>query len=228
MPTARRIATPTNSARIATRPPVVVAPVVEGRQHDVVGGPAEHPGVGDGQGAEEHAAERRDGEDPRLAADRDPEHAEPAHEGGRARAARGPGDSGSGAGSGEGVFGTTGATLDVGPDIPHLTWTGSVGLRLRALPLASPHGVDVAHRARSPVQHRPPGRASRPRPCAATGRSRTSSSTCWCASATRSARPGSCSRRSRSSPTGRHDASTSRTSPRWSSASAAVRRAGRR
>ncbi len=51
--------------------------VAERRQHHVVGRPAEHPGVGDGQGAEEQAPDRGDGEDPGLALDRDPEDGEP-------------------------------------------------------------------------------------------------------------------------------------------------------
>ena len=37
-----------------TSRPVADLAVAEGGDHDVVGGPAEHPGVGDGQHAEEH------------------------------------------------------------------------------------------------------------------------------------------------------------------------------
>ena len=77
MPTARRIATPTNSASTAQQHAGADLAGLERRQHDVVGGPAEHPGVGDGQRAEQHAAERREREDPRLALDRDPEDGEP-------------------------------------------------------------------------------------------------------------------------------------------------------
>ena len=51
----------------------------------MVGGPAEHPRVGDGEGAEEHAADRGDGEDPRLALDRHPQDGEAVARG-RARA----------------------------------------------------------------------------------------------------------------------------------------------
>ena len=76
MPTARRIATPRNSARIAQQQAAVDLAARERRQHDVVGGPAEHPRVGHGQRAEEHAAERGEGEDQGLALDRDPEYGE--------------------------------------------------------------------------------------------------------------------------------------------------------
>ena len=61
----------------ASSRPVADLAVLEGREHDVVGRPAEHPGVGDGQRAEEQAAERGEREDPRLAPDRDPEDGEP-------------------------------------------------------------------------------------------------------------------------------------------------------
>ena len=37
----------------------------------MVGGPPEHPGIGNRQGTEQHAAERREGEHPRLAPDGD-------------------------------------------------------------------------------------------------------------------------------------------------------------
>ena len=56
--------------------------VLEGRQQHVVGRPAEHPGVGDGQRAEEQAADRGEREDPGLALDRDPEDGEPLGGGG--------------------------------------------------------------------------------------------------------------------------------------------------
>ena len=59
--------------------------VLERREHDVLGRPAEHPRVGDGQRAEEHAADRGEREDPRLALDRDPEDGEPVEGGGRSR-----------------------------------------------------------------------------------------------------------------------------------------------
>ena len=51
--------------------------VLEGGQDDVVGRPAEHPGVGDRERAEQDAADRREREDPRLATDRHPEDPEP-------------------------------------------------------------------------------------------------------------------------------------------------------
>ena len=76
MPTARRIATPRKSASTATSSAGVDLAGLEGGQHDVVGRPAEHPGVGDGQRAEEDAAERGEGEDPGLAPDRDAEYGE--------------------------------------------------------------------------------------------------------------------------------------------------------
>ena len=50
--------------------------VAEGREHHVVGGPPEHPGVGHRERPEQDAAERREGEDPRLPPDRDPEDAQ--------------------------------------------------------------------------------------------------------------------------------------------------------
>ena len=64
-----------------------VLPRLEGGQHHVVGGPAEHPGVGDGQRPEQQAAEGGQREDPLLPADGDPEDAEPVAE----RAAGRPG-----------------------------------------------------------------------------------------------------------------------------------------
>ena len=48
----------------------------ERREHRVVGGPAEHPRVGHGQGAEEEAADRGQGEDDGFALDRDQEYGE--------------------------------------------------------------------------------------------------------------------------------------------------------
>ena len=77
MPTARRMATPRNSATTATKQSRADLAVAEGRQHDVVGRPAEHPGVGDGQRPEQQAADRGEGEDPLLALDRDPQDGEP-------------------------------------------------------------------------------------------------------------------------------------------------------
>ena len=56
--------------------------VLERGQHDVLGGPAEHPRVGDGQRAEEDTAERGEGEDPGLAADGHGEYGEPVTQGG--------------------------------------------------------------------------------------------------------------------------------------------------
>jgi hypothetical protein len=50
--------------------------VVEGGDEDVLGGPAEHPGVGDGEHAEQHGAEGGHGEDARLTLDADPQDAE--------------------------------------------------------------------------------------------------------------------------------------------------------
>jgi hypothetical protein len=56
------------------RPDLTVA---ERRQHDVVGRPAEHPGVRHGQRAEQQASDGGGREDPRLPLDRDPENGEP-------------------------------------------------------------------------------------------------------------------------------------------------------
>ena len=56
--------------------------VLERGQHGVLGGPAEHPRVGDGQRAEEDTAERGQGEDPGLAADGHGEYGEPVTQGG--------------------------------------------------------------------------------------------------------------------------------------------------
>ena len=72
MPTARSSATPMNRAKTATSMSVPISPVSNAGQHHVVGRPAEHPGVGDGQRAEDDAAEGGEREDPRLPADRRP------------------------------------------------------------------------------------------------------------------------------------------------------------
>ena len=82
MPTARSSATPRNSASTATSRLGPDLAVLERRQQHVVGRPAEHPGVGDGERAEQQAADRGEGEDPRLALDRDPEDGEPLRGGG--------------------------------------------------------------------------------------------------------------------------------------------------
>ena len=77
MPTARRMATPRNSATTATKQSRADLAVAERRQHHVVGRPPEHPGVGHGQRTEQQAADRGEGEDPLLALDRDPQDGEP-------------------------------------------------------------------------------------------------------------------------------------------------------
>ena len=77
MPTARSSATPRNSASTATSSPLPISPSLNAGQQDVLGRPAEHPGVGDGQGTEEQAADGGEREDPGLAPDGDPEDAEP-------------------------------------------------------------------------------------------------------------------------------------------------------
>ena len=70
-------ATPTKSATTATMAAAGTTPL-ERRQHDVVGRPAEDPGVGDGEGTEEDRADGRDREHPGLAPDRDAEDRETA------------------------------------------------------------------------------------------------------------------------------------------------------
>ena len=159
MPTARRIATADEQRQDGEQPAGPDVAGLEGGQHDVVGRPAEHPGVGDGQRPEQHAAQRGEREDPGLAPDRDAQH-------GEAVAQR--------------------------PPLP-----GSSGCRVAVLTgstLRSTYDTSRADRAQRPVRHRPAASVRTSRPCAASGRSRTSSCT-WCCARAAPPRSASLSRR---------------------------------
>ena len=74
IPTTLRIATPRMSAAAPASAPAVVSPLLERRHDHLRGDPAQHERAGDGHRAVQRAPDHREGEDPPLLADADPQN----------------------------------------------------------------------------------------------------------------------------------------------------------